>query len=347
MPPHGKLRERFGIAIFALLLVTQTVACQPANSQATTTSAHDRLSSAGENSTPPRKKVLTTFTILADMASNIAGDKVDIASITKPGAEIHHYEPTPSDIVRAENSDLILDSGLGLETWAQRFYANVPNVPHITLTEGITPIMISGGPFDGKPNPHAWMSPTNALIYVDNIRKALTGLDPADAATFTANAQAYSDQIRSVDQYLKQELAKLPPNERVLVSCEGAFSYLTRDYGLGEYYLWAVNSDQEGTPQQIKGVIDEVTANHIPAVFCESTVNDKAQLTVAAQTGARFGGVLYVDSLSQADGPAPTYLALLKLNAQTIVNGLLGSAAPTEAVTPAAASPQTTATPAQ
>jgi manganese transport system substrate-binding protein len=274
------------------------------------------------------KKVLATFTVIADMASNVAGDKVDVESITKPGAEIHHYEPTPSDIVRAQNANLILDSGLGLETWAERFYANVPNVPHITLTEGITPIMISGGPFDGKPNPHAWMSPANALIYVENIRKALTGLDPDDADTFKANAQAYSSKIRAVDQYLKQALALLPADKRVLVSCEGAFSYLTRDYGLSELYLWAVNSDQEGTPQQIKHVIDSVTANHIPAVFCESTVNDKAQQTVAAQTGARFGGVLYVDSLSEAGGPAPTYLDLLKVNAQTIIQGLLRDAAP-------------------
>jgi ABC-type Zn uptake system ZnuABC Zn-binding protein ZnuA len=138
------------------------------------------------------------------MAVNVAGDKVDVASITKPGAEIHHYEPTPSDIVRAQGADLIMDSGLGLETWAQRFYANLPNVPHVTLSDGVTPIMISGGPFDGKPNPHAWMSPTNALIYVENIRKDLTQLDPQDAATFAANAQAYSDKIRQVDIYLKQ-----------------------------------------------------------------------------------------------------------------------------------------------
>lgn len=299
-----------------MLMILQVAACRQATAQDL---QHDT-----------KKKVLTTFTILADMAANVAGDKVEVASITKPGAEIHHYEPTPSDIVRAQGADLIMDSGLGLETWAVRLYANVPNVPHVTLSEGVVPFMISGGPFDGKPNPHAWMSPTNALIYVENIRKALTQLDPQDAATFTTNAQIYSDKIRAVDRYLKESLAVLPANERILVSCEGAFSYLTRDYGLGELYLWAVNSDEEGTPQQIKRVIDGVTANHIPGVFCESTVNDKAQRTVAAQTGARFGGVLYVDSLSTADGPAPTYIQLLKVNAQTIIKGLIGDSAPTE-----------------
>ena len=310
MGRRAKVVSKLIVIVVILLVMTQLVRPYAATAQSA------------------KKKVLTTFTVIADMAANVAGDKVDVESITKPGAEIHHYEPTPSDIVRALNSDLILDSGLGLETWAERFYANVPNVPHVTLTTGITPIIISGGPFDGKPNPHAWMSPANALIYVENIRKALTDLDPADTATFSANAQSYSDQIRAVDQYLKQALAVLPQNERILVTCEGAFSYLAHDYGMGELYLWAVNSDQEGTPQQIKHVIDGVTANHIPAVFCESTVNNKAQLTVAAQTGARFGGVLYVDSLTGPDGPAPTYLKMLTVNAQTIITGLLGEAAP-------------------
>ena len=305
------INRRSLVSLLIVAVIVLLTACSPVSAQ---------------TSTGSKKKVLTTFTIIADMAANVAGDKVDVESITKPGAEIHHYEPTPSDIVRAQGANLIMDSGLGLETWAARFYANVPNVSHVTLSEGITPIMISGGPFDGKPNPHAWMSPKNALIYVENIRKNLTQLDPQDAATFAANAQTYSDQIRAVSDYLDQELSKLPANERTLVSCEGAFSYLTHDYDMNELYLWAVNSDEEGTPQQIAHVIDGVTADHIPAVFCESTVNDKAQRTVAAQTGARFGGVLYVDSLSTADGPAPTYLKLLKVNAQTIVDGLLGDA---------------------
>ena len=339
--------SRTALILLVLLLSVSAAGAQDATPEVTpaAASAIQPCPAGGSPDAAPSasaKKVLTTFTILADMARNVACGLVDVESITKPGAEIHHYQPTPSDIVRALGADLILDNGLGLETWAERFYANVPNVPHITLSTGVTPIIISGGPFDGKPNPHAWMSPTNALIYVENIRKALSDLDPADAAAFAENAQAYEAQIRQVDQYLKQALAILPANQRTLVSCEGAFSYLTRDTGLGEAYLWAVNSDEEGTPEQIAHVIDVVTANHIPAVFCESTVNDKAQLTVAAQTGARFGGVLYVDSLTTADGPAPTYLKLLTVNAQTIVSGLLGTPVPTEA---AAATPAATAAP--
>jgi manganese transport system substrate-binding protein len=271
-----------------------------------------------------KKQVLTTFTVLADMARNVAGDRVDVESITKPGAEIHGYEPTPGDMVRLQKADLILDNGMNLEKWAEKLYANAKDVPHATLTEGIEPMSISEGPYKDKPNPHAWMSPANALVYIDNITKALSGVDPANAVYFTQNAKNYKTQIEAVDVKLKQDLSALPANNRYLVSCEGAFSYLIRDYGLKELYLWPINADAQGTPQQIRTVVESVRANNIPAVFCESTVNDKAQRQVADETGAHFGGVFYVDSLSGASGPTPTYLKLLEYNAKTLIDGLRG-----------------------
>jgi manganese transport system substrate-binding protein len=271
-----------------------------------------------------KKVVLTTFTVLADMARNVAGDKAIVESLTKPGSEIHDYEPTPSDLTRAQSADLILDNGLGLERWADRFYGTLKDVPHATLTEGIEPIPVSDGPYKNKPNPHAWMSPQNAVIYVENIRKALVDLDPANAATYTANAAAYREQIRAIDPPLRKNLAVVPKSKRFMVTCEGAFSYFTRDYDVQELYLWAMNSEQEGTPQQIRRVVDTVKANQIPVVFCESTVNDKAQRQVASEANARFGGAFYVDSLSDERGNAPTYLKLLKFNATTLVDGLKG-----------------------
>lgn len=272
----------------------------------------------------PKLKVLTTFTILADMARNVGGDRLDVESITRPGAEIHGYEPTPDDIVKAQSADLILLNGLGLERWFEPFYSNVEDVPSVVLTEGIAPIPIAGGDYDGKPNPHAWMSPRNALVYVENIRLAFGRLDPANAATYDANAAVYSAQITGVDQQLSTSLAALPPNQRALVTCEGAFSYLTRDYGLREIYIWQVNADSEGTPQQIATVIEAVRANGVPAVFCESTINTDAQQQIAEESGARFAGVLYVDSLTEA-GDAPTYLALLQYDVSAIIGGLTGT----------------------
>jgi manganese transport system substrate-binding protein len=269
-----------------------------------------------------QKVILTTFTVLADMTKNVAGDKAIVESIVKPGAEIHGYEPTPSDLVRAKNADLILDNGLNLERWAEKFYNNVPKVPRITLSTGIKPIAIGEDAYKGKANPHAWMSPQNALIYVENIRKALTELDPANAKTYSANAATYTQKIKDIDQKLKKAILAIPVEKRYMVSCEGAFSYITRDYGLKEVYLWAVNSEQQATPRQMEKVIQTVKINKIPAVFCESTVNDKAQREVASSTGAKFSGVFYVDSLSPVNGSAPTYLKLLEYNLNTLIDGL-------------------------
>ena len=267
-------------------------------------------------------KVVTTFTVIADMARNVAGEGVEVVSITKPGAEIHGYEPTPQDIVGAADADLILWNGLNLERWFEQFLTNLGDVPSATLTDGIAPISISAGDYEGKPNPHAWMSVDNALIYVDNIQKALSKADPANAATYAANAEAYKAQLSAALDPLKARIAALPEDRRWLVSCEGAFSYLARDLGLQELYLWPINADQQGTPRQVRAVIDGVREHRIPAVFCESTVPSDPAEQVARETGAAFGGVLYVDSLSAGDGPVPTYLDLLKVTTETIAKGL-------------------------
>ena len=272
-------------------------------------------------STSKTKRILTTFTIIQDMAQNVAGTNAVVESITKPGAEIHEYEPTPLDIVKAQSADLVLWNGLGLERWFEKFFGNLKNVPGAVLTEGIEPMGISEGPYNGKPNPHSWMSPANAVIYVENIRRALVKLDPVNAAAYTANAATYTAQLKAIDEPIRKTLAEIPVERRWLVSSEGAFSYLVRDYGLKELYLWPVNADEEGTPQQVRKVVDTVRANRIPVVFSESTISDKAMRQVAKETGARFGGVLYVDSLTADDGPAPTYLKLLEYNADTIVKG--------------------------
>ncbi len=271
-----------------------------------------------------KKRIVTTFTIIQDMAQNVAGEAAIVESITKPGAEIHGYEPTPQDIVKAQKADLVLWNGLNLERWFEKFFGNLRGVPGVVLTEGITPIGIGEGPYTGKPNPHAWMSPRNAVIYVENIRRALVQLDPANAATYNANAAAYTAKFAAIEETVRVELAKIPAHHRWLVTSEGAFPYLAHNYGLQELFLWAVNADQQGTPQQVRKVIDGVRAHRIPVVFSESTVSDKPARQVAQETGARYGGVLYVDSLTGPHGPAPTYLKLMEYNAHAIVRGFAG-----------------------
>jgi len=267
-------------------------------------------------------KVVTTFTILADMARNVAGDAAVVESITKPGAEIHNYQPTPGDLVRAQGASLILWNGLNLELWFERFLQNLRGVPSAVLSDGIEPMGIAEGPYTGKPNPHAWMSPSSALIYVENIREALVTHDPANAASYDANAAAYAARIDATIAPIRTAIEAIPPEKRWLVTSEGAFSYLARDFGLRELFLWPINADQQGTPQQVRKVIDAVRANGIGVVFSESTVSADPAKQVARETGARYGGVLYVDSLTDASGPVPTYLDLLRVTSETIVTGL-------------------------
>ena len=266
-------------------------------------------------------KVVTTFTIIQDMAQNIAGDAATVESITKPGAEIHDYEPTPKDIVKAQSADLVLWNGLNLERWFEKFFQNVKDKPAVVVTDGIEPISIHEGPYTGNPNPHAWMSPSNALIYIENIKNALVKYDPQNKETYEKNAALYAQKIKELDKPLREKLAQVPEAQRWLVTSEGAFSYLTRDYGFKEAYLWPINAEQQGTPQQVRKVIETVKVNNIPVVFSESTISPKPAKQVAKETGAKYGGVLYVDSLSNKNGPVPTYVDLLNTTVSTIAKG--------------------------
>lgn len=283
-------------------------------------------SPSSENAGAERPIVLTTFTVLADIASNVAGEHLTVESITKPGAEIHGYEPTPGDIKKAATADLILDNGLNLEAWFAQFVDGI-DVPHVVVSDGVTPLDIAEDAYAGMPNPHAWMSPLNVQIYADNMADAFAELDPDHAQDYRDNAASYSAQLQDVQNELVAQLDALPANERALVTCEGAFSYLARDAGLTEKYIWAVNAEQQATPQQIASAIEFVNTNKVPAVFCESTVSDAPMQRVVEATGTRFGGVLFVDSLSEADGPVPTYLDLIRHDAITIATALTANRA--------------------
>jgi manganese transport system substrate-binding protein len=312
MPSLPRLSPtRVGMLVAVAALATSVGACaSPAS---------------GPAETDERPVVLTTFTVLADIAENVAGDHLRVESITKVGAEIHGYEPTPGDIRRAVEADLILDNGLNLEVWFAQFVADL-DVPHVVVSEGVEELSITEDSYAGKPNPHAWMSPLNVQIYVDNMVDAFSELDPARTTQYRANGDAYQAELQNVQDELVDALSVLPDNERALVTCEGAFSYLARDAGLSEKYIWAVNAEQQATPKQIASVIEFVRSEKVPAVFCESTVSDAPMQQVVEATDAIFGGTLYVDSLSSADGPVPIYLDLIRHDAAVIIEALTGGA---------------------
>ncbi len=276
---------------------------------------------AGAQSTQ-KLNIVTTFSVLADMAQNVAGDGANVTSLIKRGAEIHNYEPTPKDIVRARRADLILWNGFNLEVWFAQFFQNLDRVPVVELTEGITPIDIYNGPYSGKPNPHAWMSQHAAFIYIDNIRDALIQYDAVNADTYRANATRYKTQITKTLAPIRREFETLAEDSRWLVTSEGAFSYLARDFNLRELFLWPINADQQGTPKQVRVVIDTMREHNIGVIFSESTISPEPAKQIAREVGATYGGVLYVDSLSVKDGPVPTYVDLLRVTLQTILMGI-------------------------
>ena len=267
-------------------------------------------------------KVLTSFTVFADMARNVAGEHAEVVSITREGAEIHMFRPTPGDIKRGLGADVVLWNGLGLETWFERYLENLGNVKAYILSDGVEPIMIAEGAYEGRANPHGWMSPGNANIYIDNIVHALSETDPDNASAYAANGEAYKTEIAATFAPIRAAIEALPEEKRWLVSSEAAFSYLARDFGLKEAAIWAINADSQGSPQQVRRIIDLILDNDIPVIFSESTVSPKPAQQVARETGIAYGGVLYVDSLSTPDGPVPTYLDLLRVTSETIVTGL-------------------------
>lgn len=268
-----------------------------------------------------KEVILASFTVLADIIENVAKDEFVVKSITKPGVEVHGYQPTPSDLIKASKAFVFIDNGFGFELWAEKFVSNL-QIKRVTISNRLEPIFISEDFYKGKPNPHAWISPKRGMIYVDVIVDSLSELKPSEAESFKNNGQIYKNKIAKIDKDFSLFINNLEKNNRYLVTCEGAFSYLTNDYGLKEAYLWPVNAESQITPKRMARTISLVKNKKIPSVFCESTVSNESQMVVASETGAKFGGDLFVDSLSQDNKSANTYLKMLQHNLTLIKKGL-------------------------
>ncbi len=268
-----------------------------------------------------KEVILASFTVLADIIENVAKDEFVVKSITKPGVEVHGYQPTPSDLIKASKAFVFIDNGFGFELWAEKFVSNL-QIKRVTISNRLEPIFISEDFYKGKPNPHAWISPKRGMIYVDIIVDSLSELKPSEAESFKNNGQIYKNKIAKIDKDFSLFINNLKKNNRYLVTCEGAFSYLTNDYGLKEAYLWPVNAESQITPKRMARTISLVKNKKIPSVFCESTVSNESQMVVASETGANFQGDLFVDSLSQDDESVNTYLKMLQHNLTLIKKGL-------------------------
>ena len=278
-----------------------------------------KISNKNENEN--KEVILASFTVLADMIKNITKDDFIVSSITKPGVEVHGYKPTPSDLVKASKAFVFVDNGFGFELWAEKFVSNL-KVKRITIAEELDPIFISEDFYKGKPNPHAWISPKRGMIYVDILVESLSELRPSKRELFEKNGKVYKEKLSKLDKEFSLFISNLEKDKRYLVTCEGAFSYLTNDYGLEEVYLWPVNAESQITPKRMARTISLVKEKNVPSVFCESTVSNESQMVVANETGANFGGNLFVDSLSDDSGPASSYIKMLEHNLDLIKKGL-------------------------
>lgn len=305
-------------SLSALATVVVTAACTTGFTGATDVDGRPRYA---DQEPGDRVVVATTFTILADMARRVGGDRVRVESVTTPGADVHQYEPSVDDLKRVEGADLVVSNGLGMDDWLLRFLDGA-DARHVVGSESVDPLPVRSGNYTGRPNPHAWMSPREGIGYVRTIADALTEVDPGGTEEYLARAEDYAADLEDMATRAEAAVAAVPEERRVLATCEGAFSYLARDLGLEELYLWPVNSESQGLPRQVTSLIDEVRAREIPALFCESTVSDAAMEQVAQETGSRVAGVLYVDSLSAPSGPVPTYLDLLDHDLEIITREL-------------------------
>ena len=299
------MKRHLPLSILALLICFLTTSCNGTT----------------KTKKPQKEEILASFTVLADMIRNISKDEFIVRSIIKPGVEVHSYQPTPSDLIKASNSFVFIDNGFGFELWAEKFVSNL-KVERITVADYLKPIYINEESYKGKPNPHAWISPKRGMLYIDVITESLSELRPNKTEVFKKNAAIYKKKLDKIDKEFSLFINNLDKNKRYLVTCEGAFSYLTNDYGLNEGYLWPVNAESQITPKRMARTINLVKNKKIPSIFCESTVSNESQLIVAKETGSKFGGNLFVDSLSEDDRQANTYLKMLKYNLNLIKKGL-------------------------
>ena len=315
------MKKNILFILSGLILLLQLTACKKNNEfDNPNIDQSNQLNNQNKVIKKEKKLLLVSFTIIEDIVKNIVGNEFKVESITKPGMEVHGYQVTPSDLVRGSEAIIFIQNGFGFELWAEKFVTNL-DVERITIANNLEPIFINEDIYKGKPNPHAWISPKRGILYVDILLEELSKLDPENKEKFKKNAQNFKNKIKKIDEDFSLFLNTLQKSKRYLVSCEGAFSYLTNDYDLKEAYLWPVNAESQITPKRMAKVINLVKDKQIPAVFCESTVSSESQESVAKETGALFGGDLYVDSLSKKNGPAKSYLEMLEYNLGIIKNG--------------------------
>ena len=263
-------------------------------------------------------KVVASFSILGDLVRHVGGDRIGVTTLVGPDGDAHVYVPTPADAKRIADAQLVFVNGLGLDGWLPRLVQSAGNKAMIvTATSGIAPLKLGS-----DADPHAWQSPLNAKIYVANIRDALVAADPADAGVFKSNADAYLAKLDALDREVRQAVAKIPETRRKVISTHRAFGYFAAAYGVAFVAPLGVSTESEASARDIAGIITQIRATKIPAVFLENISDPRLIRQISAETGARVGGTLYSDSLTGENGDSPTYIDMVRHNIKALTSAL-------------------------
>jgi len=265
-----------------------------------------------------RLNIVASFSILGDFAKNVGGDRIEVTTLVGANGDVHVYTPAPADAKKIADAKLVIINGFGLEGWLPRLVQSSGSKAKIvTATDGISP-RIAGA----APDPHAWQSVANARIYVANIRDALVAADPADSAAFRANAEGYLAKLDGLDREVKAAMASIPPDHRKVISTHGAFGYFAAAYNVEFIAPLGVSTDSEASARDIAGIITQIRTAKIPAVFIENISDPRLIQRISAETGARIGGTLYSDSLTDEKGEAPTYIDMVRHNIKALTDAL-------------------------